>query len=397
MSHLTSRPRPCLWKAGQGACLKVSKAFSLWGLDLRRWKSSRVELRLARGAGMISNAPRQHGCQTMKTGSRTINPIDLHSRPPMERMLRIHQAVQARSYPNATRLAAELEVCTKSVHRDLDFMRDRMLLPLEFDWSRKGYYYTQEVTAFPMIQMSEGELVAMVVAEKALQQYRGTSFEKPLLSAVKKMQQSLPETVSVHLADLGRAISFQTRAEALVDLKTFDELAKATAGHQQLEINYRKPGQKDAEPRVIDPYHLANINGEWFLFAFDHLRKDIRTFVPGRILGIRRTGKTFVRMKKFSLEDRLRGSFAVHSGRGNFHIVLRFDPDVADYIREKKWHASQRLRELKSGGVEVSLNLSGLEEVQRWVLTWGGKATVVSPPKLRRSVREAAERILGRQ
>jgi len=321
---------------------------------------------------------------------------DLRSRPPMERMLHIHQALQSRSFPNASRLAAELEVCSKSIHRDLDFMRDRMQLPLEFDWTRKGYYYTQEVNAFPMIQISEGELVAMVVAEKALQQYRGTSFEKPLLSAVKKMQQSLPETVSVHLADLGRTISFRTRAESALDLGTFDALAKATAQRQRLEITYRKPGQKQSEKRVIDPYHLANINGEWFLFAFDHLRKDIRTFVPGRVLSVQPTGKTFAPNPKFSLEKRLQGSFAVRSGQGNFHVVLRFDADVADYIREKKWHASQRLRELKSGGVELSLRLSSLEEVQRWVLTWGGKAVVIAPPGLRRSVEAAARAILKR-
>jgi len=319
---------------------------------------------------------------------------DLRSRPPMERMLRIHQALQSRSYPNATQLAAELEVCTKSVHRDLDFMRDRMQLPLEFDWARKGYYYTQKVNAFPMIQISEGELVAVVVAEKALQQYRGTSFEKPLLSAVKKMQQLLPETVSVHLADLGRTISFRTRAEPTLDLGIFDSLAKATARQQQLEITYRKPGQKQPEKRLIDPYHLANINGEWFLFAYDHLRQDIRTFVPTRVLAARPTGHRFSPNKKFSLEKRLQGSFAVHSGGGDFQVVLRFDPDVADYIREKKWHASQRIRELKNGGVELSMRLSSLEEVQRWVLTWGGKAVVVSPAELRRSVRAAAERIL---
>ncbi len=323
------------------------------------------------------------------------NAGERHSRPPMERMLRIHQALQSRSYPNATTLAAALEVCTKSVHRDLEFMRDRMQLPLEFDWSRKGYYYTQEVRAFPMVQISEGEAVAMVVAEKALQQYRGTSFEKPLLSAVRKMQQSLPETVSVHLADLGRTISFRTRAEAILDLAIFDALAKATARRQQLEITYRKPAHKKPEKRVIDPYHLANINGEWFLFAYDHLREDLRTFVPARILKLKPTGATFVRRMKFSLDERLRGSFAVHSGHGDYNVVLRFDPEVADYVREKKWHASQRLKELQKGGVEISLKLSSLEEVQRWVLTWGGKAKVISPPELRRSVREAARKILG--
>ncbi|HEY5915233.1 MAG TPA: WYL domain-containing protein [Verrucomicrobiae bacterium] len=319
---------------------------------------------------------------------------ELRSRPPMERMVRIHQALQSRTYPNATSLAGELEVSTKSIHRDLDFMRDRFLLPLEYDYGRKGYYYTEEVNAFPLLQITEGEVVALVVAEKALQQYRGTSFEKPLLSAVKKMQQSLPDTISVDVADLDRTISFRTRAEAMLDLGVFDTLARATAGHRQLEITYRKPGQKTGESRTIDPYHLANINGEWFLFAYDHLRKDIRTFVPSRIQAVRATGQTFTRPQKFSLEERLRGSFGVHSGREAFRVVLRFGADAADYIREKRWHESQRLRELKNGGVELSMTLSSLGEVERWVLSWGGKAAVVSPVELRRSVQSAAENIL---
>src|SRR5213078_381535 len=175
-------------------------------------------------------------------------------------------------------------------------------------------------------------LFALVVAEKALQQYRGTSFEKPLLSAIKKMEQSLPDTISLDLADIERTISFRTRAEPLLDLRVFNTLAKATTGHKQLELIYRKPGQPQTERRVVDPYHLANINGEWFLFAFDHLRKDIRTFVPSRIKSVRMTGKSFPRPQRFSLEERLRNSFGVHSGGETHDVVLHFSKRVADYV-----------------------------------------------------------------
>jgi proteasome accessory factor B len=310
-------------------------------------------------------------------------------------MLRIHQQIQSGSYPNATSLAMDLEVSTKSIQRDLEFMRDRLQLPLEFDRHRAGYFYTEEVNAFPAGQITEGELFALIVAEKALQQYRGTSFEKPLLSAIRKMEQSLPDTISLDLADIDRTISFRTRAEPILNLKTFDALARATAGRRQLELTYRKPGQRQTESRVVDPYHLANINGEWFLFAFDHLRKDIRTFVPARIKSIRQTGKTFQRIQKFSLERRLRDSFGVQSGQGSFEVVIRFNEQVADYIREKKWHDSQQLSELRDGGVELRLQLSGLAEIERWVLSWGGAATVVRPPELAKSVKLAASRILG--
>jgi proteasome accessory factor B len=309
-------------------------------------------------------------------------------------MLRIHQALQAGNFPNASRLARELEVSTKSIHRDLEFMRDRLQLPIEYDASRFGYHYTEEVSSFPTVQITEGELFALIVAEKALQQYRGTNFEKPLLSAIKKMEQSLPDTISLNLAEVEQTISFRTRAEPILDLEIFDALAKATAHRQQLELAYRKPGGQQTESRLVDPYHLANINGEWFLFAWDHARKDIRTFVPARVRAVKPTGKTFERPQKFSLEKRLRDSFGVHSGEGEFDVVLRFNARVADYIREKKWHESQQLRELKGGGVELRFKLSSLLEIERWVLSWGGDAVVVKPRQLAESVRASAGRIV---
>jgi proteasome accessory factor B len=321
--------------------------------------------------------------------------LELRKRPPLERMLRIHQAIQSGKYPTATSLAAELEVSTKSVHRDLEFMRDRLMLPLEWCHAKFGYHYTEEVSGFPTMQISEGELLALVIAEKALQQYRGTSFEKPLVSAIRKMQDALPDTVSISLSDVEQSISFRTRAEPILNLETFDKLTRATAARQQLEIQYRKPGQAAPEPRIVDPYHLANINGEWFLFAYDHLRKDIRTFAPARMASVRTTGKTFPKPQKFSLEKRLRDSFGVHSGQGSFEVVLRFNPRAADYIREKKWHRSEQRRELPDGSLELKMRLSSLDEVERWVLSWGGNAQALAPAELVQRIRASARKLLN--
>ena len=319
----------------------------------------------------------------------------LHSRPPLERMLRIHQALQSGKFPNASTLAREIEVATKTIHRDIEFMRDRLGLPIEFNPARNGYAYTEEVSSFPNLQITEGELFALIVAEKALQQYRGTSFEKPILSAIRKMEQSLPDTISLNLADIGQTISFRTRAEPILNLEIFDTLARAATHRQQIELAYRKPGQSQAEKRLVDPYHLANINGEWYLFAYDHARKDIRTFVPARVQSARPTGKTFARPEKFSVEKRLRDSFGVVAGEGEYEVVIRFNARAADYVREKKWHESQQLRELKGGGVELKMKLSSLREIERWILSWGGDAKVLKPRELAEAVRKSAEAILN--
>ncbi len=106
------------------------------------------------------------------------------------------------------------------------------------------------------------------------------------------------------------------------------------------------------------------------------------------------TGTTFERPQKFSLEKRLRDSFGVHSGEGGHEVVIRFNARAADYVREKKWHESQQLRELKGGGVELRLKLSSLAEVERWILSWGGDAKVLKPRELADAVKTAAKRIM---
>src|SRR5260370_35143278 len=113
-------------------------------------------------------------------------------------------------------------------------MRDRSELPVEYDGRRYGYFYTQAVSSFPTLQITEGELFALVVAEKALQQYRGTNFEKPLMSAFKKMSASLPDTISLNMADWEQTISFQTRAEPILNLEIFGAVGKRTAQRQHL-------------------------------------------------------------------------------------------------------------------------------------------------------------------
>ncbi|MFM7100045.1 MAG: helix-turn-helix transcriptional regulator, partial [Verrucomicrobiota bacterium] len=153
-------------------------------------------------------------------------------RPPFERMVRIHDALTAGGYPNATSLARALEVSPKTILRDLHFMRDRLGLPIAYDDQQFGYRYTEKVDAFPALQISEGELFAFLVAEKALQQYRGSPFEKRLVGAFRKLTQSLPDTISFNLGEWDRTISFRTRAEPVFDPSIIESIAQAAARGQ---------------------------------------------------------------------------------------------------------------------------------------------------------------------
>jgi proteasome accessory factor B len=327
-------------------------------------------------------------------GRNTSNTPDQLSRPPLERMMRIHAMLAKGGYPNTSTISRELEVSPKTAQRDLEFMTNRLNLPLKYHPQRFGYFYTEPVESFPTLQVTEGEIFALLVAEKAVQQYRGSPFEDRLKGAFRKLAESLPETVTLNLADWDRAFSFRTSAEPILHAEVMEALSGALQKRQQLRLAYRKPGAQQSEERIVDPYHLANINGDWYLFAFDQLRQAIRTFAPARILSVEPTGKIFARPARFVLEQQLQDSFGVHSREGDFKVVLHFDSSVADYIREKRWHPSQKLTELPEGGVELRLRLGSLGEVNRWVLGWGGACRVIGPDLLKESVRRAAEQIL---
>ena len=308
---------------------------------------------------------------------------DRLSRPPLARMLKIHARLKGDKFPNCSQLALALEVSTKTVQRDVDFMRDRMDLPIEFDFRRNGFHYTEPVENFPTVQVTEQELIALFVAEKALTQYQGTPFEKPLHAAFQKLTEGLNDAVSFHWADLDTAISFRSLGTTVADLTLFETVSRAVVRFQELEFQYHKLGGRSHEPRHVQPYHLGSIENQWYLFAFDLDRQQIRTFVLGRMKDVRLTGKRFTRPADFSISKQLGDSFGVFNDGGKpQEIRIRFDSLAARLVRERKWHPSQKIKDLSDGNIELTLKLGNLTEIQRWVLSWGEHARVVAPKEL---------------
>jgi len=55
------------------------------------------------------------------------------------RMARLLALVRDSDHPSATRLAAELGTSTKTIHRDLHWLKSGLRLPLVFDVKRNGW------------------------------------------------------------------------------------------------------------------------------------------------------------------------------------------------------------------------------------------------------------------
>ncbi|MCC6402769.1 MAG: WYL domain-containing protein, partial [Fimbriimonadaceae bacterium] len=210
-----------------------------------------------------------------------------HARPPLERMLRIHARLRDGGKVNCSTLAEDLEVCTKTVQRDIDFMRDRMGLPIEYNPREFTYRYTEPVDQFPTVKVTEGELVALFVARKAVTQYHGTPFARPLRAAFEKITQGLTEHLSFSWGELDSAISFRSIGIPREDLDLFEKLSEATVKSQEVTFEYRKLSSATHQPRRVQPYHLACIDHQWYLVAHDLDRSALRNFVLTRLKNVR--------------------------------------------------------------------------------------------------------------
>jgi predicted DNA-binding transcriptional regulator YafY len=308
-------------------------------------------------------------------------------------MMRLHRIIAEEKYPNCRTLAEELEVSSKTIQRDLEFMRDRLGLPLEYDGARFGFHYTQAVTEFPAMEVSEGEVAALFIAEKALAQHRGTAFEKPLRAACRKIAESLRGKISVDLAELDAAISFRTAGAAEVAPEVFEAVSRATLRGVEIAFQYHKLGSAQTELRRVRPYHLGCVENQWYCFGFCLDREELRTFALPRMRSVRLSARRFTVPADFSIARHLGGSFGVFSTASEKRpqtVRIRFDAWAARLVRERLWHESQRFTPREGGEVDLALKLGGLEEVERWILSWGEHARVLAPKRLRERIRKAA-------
>ena len=216
-------------------------------------------------------------------------------------MMRMHERLKAGRYPNCRKLADELEVSSKTVQRDIDFMRYRLGLPIEYDQLHFGFYYTEPVANFPNIEISEGELIALYIGQKALTQYKGTSFEAPLSTAFRKITDGLRDTISMTWSDLDSAVSFRSTGRSTTDVHLFEELSHAVFKQLEIRFDYKKPDAARYEQRYVQPYHLGCVENLWYLFAFDVDRQQVRTFALPRIRSVRVSKNKFRRPLDFSI------------------------------------------------------------------------------------------------
>lgn len=309
----------------------------------------------------------------------------------LERFLWFDQQLRQSFYPNAAQLASRFEISAKTSQRSIEYFRDRLMAPLEYDPLRRGYYYRADFE-LPAARISAGELGALLISRRLLCDASAGHLEGELASVVTK----LGGILSSHLpGTLAPDDAFSFRWNQFVPTKNddFQRVCQALLGGRILSFHYQSPAQVAPARRSVEPHHLVNYQGTWHLIAYCRLRQDWRDFVLPRMAEVIVNNDSFTYRPRVDWEPLLTGTFGIFQNRENFTVTLRFTPQRSRLVNGQIWHPAQVITHAEDGSLLLTLPASHPAEILMNILGHGAEVEVLAPSWLRTQVDEEVKRM----
>lgn len=296
----------------------------------------------------------------------------------LERLYSFHQDLISNRYPNATTLTEQFEVSIATARRDIAYLRDRLLAPIEFDHRRNGFYYREEGFSLPFAQSPK--ILFLLGMLQKLAEEAGLK-ELPEVCLLEK---KLSDMLSADYSQLTRSLYCEWVEVESIDTATFATVVEALLGQRAVRLDYTT-ARAAANNRTVEPQRLCNYQGRWYLLAFCRLRQGLRMFHLARIGRAELLGERIEHIPDLN-ETYLQQSFGIFKGAIAYTAEILFTSTAAELVKNQRWHARQEI-EKTDEGVIMRLPVSDDREIMMKILQYGAMARVLGPQALRDRVR----------
>jgi predicted DNA-binding transcriptional regulator YafY len=303
----------------------------------------------------------------------------------MERLYYIDQQIASGKYPNTEFLVKYLtkkcgKVSTITISRDIDFLRDRLFAPIEYDALNRGYYYTEKTFRLPASFTSAENLLALCMTRSIFSLYR----ETPLYEASRHLLESITTPIAVEGSNdwLENRISVPPIASAKVKPDIWEIIVAGLKENCIITFDYKGTWDEKYKKRKVQPYQLLFDSGVWYLYGFAEERKAVRIFSLSKIKNAQITKDVFTLPKNYKYADFSGESyFGVFIGQNKQHFAVDFYEDSIPFVEERQWAADQKIIE-KDDRITIEFTSTQYDKVLRWVLSCGCNAVPQKPKKL---------------
>jgi proteasome accessory factor B len=302
----------------------------------------------------------------------------------------LHALESSRHGATIDGLAADLDVTTRTIRRDLAALQEAgFALYDERDesgrvrWRLDGQVLHGLESGFTL-----SELCALYLGRNLLEAVAGTPFQRDLTNAFARLEKMLSPRMRQFLDRLPSILVAKPGPQSAAGGSSRDIVARlleATLHFRAATMRYHSVSSNRVKDYLVHPSRLAFAHGGLYLLAYVPEYSSIRTFAVDRIRSVSLEKQTFTPRETVG-DDVFAHSLGVNTGPPA-KVELEFDAPVAPYVRARVWHPSQQLQTVASGRVKLTMDVCHDWALRSWILSWGPFARVVAPPRLAREIK----------
>jgi proteasome accessory factor C len=313
-----------------------------------------------------------------------------------DRIYDLYRILRDRRTPISLQALAERLECSKpTVKRSIHKLREEFGAPIKTIRGR-GYLLADDGKAglfeLPGLWFNASELHALLSAHHLLSQVEPGILSQEIAPLRRRIRNIL-EHRRAGSGDLVKRVRIAQTGSRSIDKHRFRQACTALMRRRQLAILYHARGTNQHTERQVSPQRLTHYRSNWYLDAWCHRRKSMRSFAFERIEHLAPLKQSAHEVSDAELND-FSSAYGIFSGPGSKEAVLRFTPERARWLAEEQWHPDQTARWLPDGHFELTLPYNNPTELVMDILRHGPAVEVISPKSLRQAIAKALKETL---
>lgn len=317
-----------------------------------------------------------------------------------ERVLRLHHLLSNSRFPIPRKqLEERLDCSQKTVRRDLDFLRDRLGAPVDYDQEKNGWYYRdneQSLYELPGLWLNEEEIHALLSIQQLLSSLDPGLLQDEIAPFENRIKDLLNKSAGVQNdTNLSQAIRLLTTGKRKRQYQHFQQIASATIQKKQVHITYFGRRKNAVSQRNLSPLRLLHYKENWYLSAWCHKREALRMFSLDKIENVDTLAKPAIEQDASEIDNAIQSSFGIFTGMAKERATLHFNEEASRWVADEVWHPEQHEKWLDNGKYELIVPYNHDTELSAEILRFGEDVEVIKPASLRQLIIQRLSKALS--
>lgn len=314
-----------------------------------------------------------------------------------ERIFKIDQLLHDRRSVSFQELQNKLEVSAATLKRDIAYMRDRLHAPIVYDRESRGYRFADNLDQqyqLPGLWFTAEEIYAMLTMNQLLTNLDEGGIIGPHIKPLQARLSAIMDSLDSSAEDIKKRIRIERMGARQVQLAHFQAIGNALLKRKRLNIEYSARSTEQTLWREISPQRMVYYRDNWYLDAWCHMRKDLRSFSIDMIKNVERLATPADEMQEQEIDKKTMAVYGIFAGEQVQWAVLHFTPERAKWITNERWHPQQTGQSLPDGGYQLSVPYSDPRELMMDILKYGAEVRVMAPQSLVEFVQEEIRNLM---